>query len=329
MMVNSPARIGAVVIGRNEGERLSRCLKSVAGRVGAAVYVDSGSEDGSREVARSLGSDVVELDLSKPFTAARARNAGFRRLRQILPQCELVQFIDGDCELVAGFVDQAIAFLDAHRNVAAVCGRRRERFPERSIYNWLCDIEWDTPIGETKACGGDLLIRADALEAVGCYRADLIAGEEPELCVRLRAAGWHIWRLDAEMTLHDASMTRASQWWRRTQRCGYGFAQGAYLHGAPPECHWVWESRRAWLWGVWLPLACLGIGMAFHPWGWTAWLIYPLQVCRQIVRNRGPLRQRSLLALFQVLSRFPEGLGEIKFLHDRLLGRQRQLFEYK
>jgi hypothetical protein len=173
------------------------------------------------------------------------------------------------------------------------------------------------------------MMRANAVEAVGGYRDDLIAGEEPELCVRLRAAGWHIWRLDNEMALHDAAMTRFGQWWRRTLRGGYAFAQGAYLHGAPPERHWVRESRRAWLWGVWLPLACLAIGLAFGPWGWAVWLIYPLQILRQTMLGRGPVRDRLLLALFQLLARFPEGWGQIRFMFDRLLGRQARLIEYK
>ena len=112
-------------------------------------------------------------------------------------------------------------------------------------------------------------------------------------------------------------------------RAGYAFAQGAHLHGAPPERHWVWESRRAWLWGVWLPLACLACCAAAGPWGWAAWLVYPLQVLRQTVRNPGSLGERATLALFQVLARFPEGLGQIRFLRDRLLGRTARLIEYK
>ena len=124
-------------------------------------------------------------------------------------------------------------------------------------------------------------------------------------------------------------MTHFSQWWRRAVRSGYAFAQGAYLHGEPPERHWVWESRRAWLWGVWLPAACLVASLAWPPWGLAAWLIYPLQVLRQIARNRGPLADRATIALFQVLARFPEGWGQITFLRDRLLGRQPRLIEYK
>ena len=174
------------------------------------------------------------------------------------------------------------------------------------------------------------MTRTLALKAVGGYRDDMIAGEEPELCVRLRKAGWRIWRLDAEMTLHDAAMLRFGQWWARVLRSGYAFAYGSYLHGAPPERHWVWESRRAWIWGLWLPLGCLAAqDLRSRPGAWLAWLIYPLQMLRQVMRNTGPLRERVTLAFYQVLSRFPEAIGEMQFMRDRLLGRRSQLIEYK
>lgn len=321
-------KFGAIAIGRNEGERLTLCLTSLSSAT-ALVYVDSGSSDGSVQWAREHGADVIDLDMSLPFTAARARNAGFRRLRSLAPDLAYVQFVDGDCELVKGWPEQSLSFLRTHLDVAVVCGRRRERYPERSIYNWVCDQEWGRAAGEVRACGGDAMMRVDALEAVDGYRDDLVAGEDPELCVRLRGAGWRIWRLDSQMTLHDAAITRFGQWWRRTLRTGYAFAQGAYLHGAPPERHCVWESRRAWLWGIWLPLACLVAGLTFEPWGWTAWLIYPLQILRLTVRNPGTLGDRAMLAVFQVLARFPEAVGQVSFMRDRLFGRQARLIEYK
>jgi GT2 family glycosyltransferase len=320
---------GGVAIGRNEGERLKRCLRSLSKQAAAVVYVDSGSIDGSVQWARDSGVSVLGLDIALPFTAARARNTGFRRLREMAPDLSYVQFVDGDCELIGNWPEYAISFLEAHADIAAVAGRRRELYPERSVYNWLCDNDWNGPVGDVRACGGDVMMRVSAFESVGGFRDDLIAGEEPELCVRLRAAGWKIWRLDTDMTFHDAAMFRFGQWWRRALRGGYAFAQGAYLHGTPPECHRVWESRRAWLWGVWLPLGCLAIALVFEPWGWAAWLIYPLQVLRQTMRNRGSLSDRAVLALFQVLARFPEGWGQIKFLTDRLIGRQAPLIEYK
>ena len=272
---------------------------------------------------------LVELDLSVPFTAARARNAGFKRLRELAPALPYVQFIDGDCELIETWPSHALAFFDSHNSVGAACGRLRERHPERSIYNWLCDREWDGPTGEVRACGGNVMMRVSSLTAVKGFREDLIAGEEPELCVRLRAAGWRTWRLPFEMALHDAAILYLGQWWRRTVRNGYAFAQGANLHGATAEHHWVWESRRAWAWGVCLPIACLISGLVFGAWGWVTLLIYPLHILQKTARDVGPIRDRSLRALFFVLGHFAEGLGQIMFVRDRVFRRQAHLIEYK
>lgn len=324
------SKVGVVAIGRNEGERLRKCLDSVAGIAGRVVYVDSGSTDGSVEMARAMGVAVVELDMRVPFTAARARNAGFRRLRELLPDLAYVQFVDGDCELVAGWLERAATFLDAHRDVAVACGRRRERHPERSIYNMLCAIEWDAhPVGEAKSCGGDALMRIDALAAVSGYRPDLIAGEEPELCIRLRAAGWRVWFLNDELTLHDAAMTRFRQWWNRALRAGYAEAQGAELHGAPPEYHCVRELLRAWFWGLGIPAGVLGLFPSWGGWALVLLLLYPLQIVRLAMRGQRSPRDNWWLAVFLVLSTFPTMLGQLKFLKDRYLRRQAHLIEYK
>ena len=321
--------IGVVVIGRNEGERLRKCLESVQKIADWVVYVDSGSIDGSVAMALGMGLGVVELDLSAPFTAARARNEGFNKLLELAPGLAYVQFVDGDCEVVGGWLETAAAFLNGHNDVAIVCGRLRERYPERSIYNLLCDIEWDTPVGASRACGGIAMVRVGAFEDVWGYRADLIAGEEPELCVRLRAVGWKVWRLEAEMALHDAAMTRFGQWWKRALRGGYAFAEGAYLHGAPPERHWVRESRRAWVWGAMIPLATFAAVLGWGGWGFALLAIYPLQVVRLARRGGRSARENWWRALFLILGKFPEAIGQMKFLYRRLTGMKLGLIEYK
>ena len=183
-----PRRLGAVIIGRNEGARLVACLGSVNGQVARVVYVDSGSTDDSVANAQMAGVEVVALDMSVPFTAARARNAGLEALADACPGLDYVQFVDGDCVLQPDWCAIAAGFLDAHPDSAVACGRRRERYPEASVYNRLCDWEWDTPIGPTAACGGDALMRMRAIRDVGGFDPSLIAGEEPELCLRLRRA---------------------------------------------------------------------------------------------------------------------------------------------
>ncbi|HMC15502.1 MAG TPA: glycosyltransferase [Albitalea sp.] len=322
-------RPAVVAIGRNEGERLRRCIASVAGEASLVVYVDSGSTDGSLELARSSGASVVELDLALPFTAARARNEGLRRVCELAPDTAYVQFVDGDCEVIASWLPRAIDFLQSHPEAAAACGRRRERHPERSVYNMMCDLEWNTPIGPARACGGDVMMRVAALKEVGGYRDALIAGEEPELCVRLRAKGWQVWRLDAEMTLHDAALLRFGQWWKRTLRGGYAFAEGARLHGAPPERHWVRESRSAWLWGVAVPVVLCAVTWRFGPVALLAWAVYPLQVLRLSLRGPEPLKVRAVRATFLMLGKFAEAAGQLKYLLHRLAGVRGRIIEYK
>ena len=321
--------LGIVVIGRNEGERLRRCLASCVGAA-RCVYVDSNSTDGSVDVARALGAEVVALDVSRGFTAARARNEGFQRLLALAPEIEFVQFIDGDCELFADWMPRALAFLASRPDVVAVCGRRRERFPQASVFNQLCDIEWNTSPGEARACGGDVVMRAAALRAAGGYRDDLIAGEEPELCVRLRAAGGRIWRLDQDMTWHDAAMTTWTQWWRRNKRSGHAFAEGAFLHGAPPERHFVDETRRAVLWGAVLPLVVLLLAATVSPWLLLLLAVYPLQWARVGARLRHDGRPIAwTYAAFLLLGRFPEAQGVLKFRLARLVGQRSAIIEYK
>jgi GT2 family glycosyltransferase len=328
MIMERSSKFGIVLIGRNEGERLHRCVLSLPRDI-PAVYVDSGSTDQSVEWTRNRGIEVVELDTEPGFTAARARNAGFQRLKALVPRLRYVQFVDGDCELATAWPLHALAFLEAHTDVCAVFGRRRERFPERSVYNQLCDIEWDVPFGEAKTFGGDVMVRADALEAMGGYRSELIAGEEPELCVRLRAKGWILCRIDSEMTLHDAAITRFSQWWRRHVRSGYAFAEGAFLHGESPERHFVPEARRSLIWGLMLPIVCSVASILAWPWGLAAWLIYPLQMLRLFFRESRPLRERATLAVFRVIMRFPEAQGWLKFQLLRLMGQKAEVIDYK
>jgi glycosyltransferase involved in cell wall biosynthesis len=325
--------IGVVVIGRNEGKRLQECLQSIISQAAIIVYVDSGSTDGSVAMASTLGVHVIELDLSIPFTAARARNAGFEKLLKLAPDLKYVQFVDGDCLVSQTWLKVAANYLDANPQVVVVCGRRREKFPNISIYNRLCDIEWDTPIGETKACGGDSMMLTSAFKAAGGFNPTLIAGEEPELCLRLRTQGGLIMRLDAEMTEHDAQMTNIGQWWKRSLRAGHAYAQGAWIHGHHSERYWVKEARSIWLWGFILPLIAIA----------TSWFTYGLsfiillllytyltyKIYKYYYANGFKPKDARLYAICCVLSKFPQVQGQFKFHISRLLRRQPTLVEYK
>ena len=345
--------VGVVVIGRNEGERLKRCLRSLLAQgAGPIVYVDSGSSDDSVEFSRSLGVVVVILDTSIPFTMARGRNAGFAELGRRFPTLRWVQFVDGDCEVQAGWIAKAREALRSRTDVAAVCGRRRERHPESSIYNRLADMEWNAGVGEIDECGGDVLFKSPVFLEVGGFNPRMIAGEEPELCVRVRGAGYKILRIDAEMTLHDAAMTRFGQWWTRAVRGGHSYAEGMALHGAGETRHNVRHTLSALCYGLILPgvwsaaLACaafsfsiasfapLGIGLG--PASLVVSCVIPAAYARAFWgayrqrRRRGdPPRHALLYAVFCMLGKLPESIGILTYWKNRLRGRYSGLMEYK
>jgi glycosyltransferase involved in cell wall biosynthesis len=302
------------------------------------VYVDSGSTDASVKVARELGATVVELDMSMPFTAARARNSGFEKLMSVDASIEAVQFVDGDCEIVDGWLDRGVSELSAKPQAAVVCGRRRERFPDASRYNRLCDIEWNTPIGIVKACGGDALIRVSAFREIGGYDGSVIAGEEPEMCVRLRAAGWEIHRIAAQMTLHDAAMHHFAQWWKRSLRAGHAYAEGFAMHGAPPERHRAKEHWSILFWGLGIPVVVIVAQLVLsivHPkltWvGLLPLLLYPLLLVRIAMRRRRDLGMRDamLYGTFVVIGKFPQMIGVLKYWSGRWRGKRSAVIEYK
>lgn len=324
-------RLGIVVIGRNEGERLRACLASVCDGSRPVVYVDSNSTDGSPALARSFGAELVELDMTLPFSAGRARNAGFERLKRIAPNVEFVQFVDGDCEVVSTWLDAALRSFDGAPNVAVICGRRRERHPDRSIYNGLCDIEWDSDVGEAESCGGDAMFRAEAFAQVGGFDPGIVAGEEPELCIRLRAKGHRILRIAEEMTLHDAAIYRFAQWWKRSVRSGHAYAELAYLHGrtdgdvgARPTL-----SNLFWALGVPVGSAALlrfprGPAAALAAYGWLAGRIY----LAELRSGRTP-EQAFRFAVFTTAGKFAETVGAGRFLFGVLTGKRSRIIEYK
>jgi len=345
-------KIGVIAIGRNEGERLRQCLASLVGRGLPVVYVDSKSTDGSPDLARSMGAEVVALDMSIPFCAARARNEGFDRLMQICSDLTFVQFVDGDCEVAPGWLDRAKAELESRPEAGAVCGRRRERHPDASIYNRLADLEWDTPIGQAKSVGGDSLMRVAAFKEAGGFDATVAAGEEPELCQRMREKGWKIYRVDAEMTVHDSAMLHFGQWWKRSVRSGYGAMDVATRFRRGKQGLFVDQVRRARKWAVGWPAAVVGAwGLVMLIWALFGTLrnrrlaedlaalaaafvfaAAPLQIIRSAMQARpraGSWRVAFAAGALTLISKWANYLGQRRYLEDRAAGRNTRLIDYK
>jgi glycosyltransferase involved in cell wall biosynthesis len=320
-------KIGVVIIGRNEGERLVKCLASVNQQDNHIVYVDSNSSDNSVENAKNVGADVINLDMSKPFSAARARNTGWQFLLAHYPDIEFIQFIDGDCELQPDWLEHAFEFLSQNRSYAIVCGRRRERYPNATLYNQFCDDEWNTPVGDALACGGDALMRAQCLIEVDGYKDFFVAGEEPEMCYRLRQKSWQIYRFNAEMTLHDANITKFSQWWKRANRAGFAFALSAKEHGKASEKFGVRRALRSLIWsGL---LGCIVFLSIIEPVMLFTLLIYPLQIIKMFLKQKDKSLYGFKSCAFLMISKLPEALGVLELMIKTFKKQDYTIIEYK
>lgn len=337
--MSAPPRTGLVAIGRNEGERLKRCLRSVPPGV-PVVYVDSGSSDDSVAFAQGLGVAVEILSTTRAFTAARARNVGWNRLLRDHPGIEFVQFIDGDCEMNAHWLPSALEAIEVHPEVCALFGRLRERHPDASLYNALCDDEWNAPLGYVNACGGIALFRVEALRQAHGFNDAIIAGEEPDLCLRLRRSGWKVLRIDAEMALHDAAITKAQQWWKRLRRGGYAYAEHVVRHGRSADPAWRRNRNSILVWGLVLPLVIMTLGLsAVISWQVLPALLalgliglYLLQWVRLSLRKRRQgfgWRFSMFHGVWLVIGKFAQCLGIWQFYRKRHTTKGARLFDYK
>lgn len=327
--------MGIVVIGRNEGVRLRQCLTSVRDVAACpVVYVDSGSKDDSVKVAKACGVEVLELDSSRPFSAARARNEGLARLIALHPAIRFVQFVDGDCTLMAGWLEAASCALLADPGRAAVTGHLRELNAQATTYNRLCALEWSSPPGDLKdfgGLGGISMMRVDVLQRLGGFNPDVIAGEDSELGARMSLAGYKVTKIDQPMAVHDANIGTFWQWWKRAVRAGHAIGQRSHLNGNTELKDCIRERNSTWFWGIGVPLVVLVTliptsGLSALLLGGYAALFYRVFRFR---RRRGDSNQDALLyARYLLLSKFANALGLIRFHRNRLMQRYR-IIEYK
>lgn len=329
-----------ILIGRNEGDRLIRAIGSLPPGA-AAVYVDSGSTDGSAQAARVRGFHVLELDRSRPFSAARARNAGAAAAVIVAPEADLLQFMDGDCELNSDWLAAAQSALQAHPEVAVVCGHRRERNPGQSIYHRLMDLEWGKGVGKVESCGGDALFRRDDFERSGGFDEACSAGEEPELCARLRAAGREVLRINAEMTVHDSAMNSFPIWWQRQIRSGFGSVDSDRRQQIRSGTATFSRQRRSALfWGfVWPLMGCAGAGFIFLSHGFLCGVLPSLVIALGILQtiritlryyHRGlSFHDAWLAAALTLVSKLGQAIGIVQWYLNRMGRQASDPIEYK
>lgn len=327
--------LSVVIIGRDEGARLARCLASVAAMdpVGGPIeiiYVDSGSTDASVETAIDTGATVLHVTPERP-SAAVGRNAGWRAAR-----APFVLFLDGDTIVAPDFAAKSMPlFQDC--SIAIVWGHRRELNPAASIYTRVLDLDWIYPPGPSDFCGGDALVRRSVLEQVGGFDPRLIAGEEPEMCRRIRALGCVIMHIDRPMTQHDLAISRFSQYWRRATRAGYAYAEVSARFRNTESPLWLRESRRNLCHAGAMAALLIGGPLFSIVFRSPLPILFALAailllVLRTAIRARWKCASFPARILYGVHSHFqqlPILLGQLKFRRHRRSATGAGLIEYK
>ena len=180
-------------------------------------------------------------------------------------------------------------------------------------------------------------MRRSVLEEVGGYDEGLIAGEEPEMCRRMRARGYEILHIDHPMTGHDLAIRRWSQYWRRAVRTGYAYAAVSSRFAGTDSPFWEADARGNLIRGTFwtalfvlsLPAAVL-LGSVLPP--LLSCLLFLLLAARSAgkVAWKSPDRiTRFLYGIHSHLQQIPMLVGQIKYHLDRKARRSRKLIEYK
>jgi GT2 family glycosyltransferase len=333
-LTNNVSLVGIVVIGRNEGQRLLLSLQSMQSSQCPLIYVDSGSSDNSSEVAKSLADIVHALDPSRPFSAARARNEGFELLTKAFPNVQYVQFVDGDCIIAPNWFVAAQKAMQEDASRAVVVGHLEESYPDKSVYNRLCALEWKSPPGDMKnfgALGGISMVRKDVFMTLNGFKENVIAGEDSEFGVRLSLAGFKVTKIDHHMATHDANMTKFSQWWTRAVRAGHAIGQRAGLNGHTVARDCVQERKSTLVWGVFIPILALLLLIPSKGFSLLILFTYVL-LAYKVFRFRKNLGESAgdawIYAKFIVLGKFANGIGLVKY-YINSLKKQYAIIEYK
>lgn len=199
-------KLSVVVITRNQEWNIARLIQSVLDETRALdmdaeiVLVDSASTDGTISIATEFPIAAYCLSPNQRLTAAAGRFVG-----TLNTTGEYVQFLDGDMELIAGWLRSAINVLDTDPSIAAVGGR-------------IVDLPMDTPVEshgdepvpeaatspyDVGHAGGSAMYRRSVLDEVGTFNPFIYSDEEPELCIRIRyRGGYRVVRLDRPVVYH-------------------------------------------------------------------------------------------------------------------------------
>ncbi|MAW80282.1 MAG: hypothetical protein CMI63_08580 [Parvularcula sp.] len=320
------AAIGVVIIGADPRVSPEAAIRSVPEGC-SVVFAPLGPMNEAVAAARKAGAEIAEAGKG-PQTAGRAKNAGYRHLKKIMPGMRYVQFMDASSALDPDWFASAEKFMERRPEVAVIEGSTRRRNGDHVSFPTVAEQrKYQTPGEIVAVAAPGAFMRTEAFEAAGGFRGDLLSCEDDDLCIRQRRRGAHIWRLETDMMIREP---RKMGWWKRAVLRGFDNAYAMSLHGGPPERHGVGETVRAVIWGFFIPFAIIvAAGLAAAAAAMLApltpapvaaaavlalgALLYALKILASIIR-RGPFRIASWGEAFgAIFGRFAEAMGVFRF----------------
>lgn len=323
--------ISIVIIGINVEKYIGECITSVLeadypqGCL-EIIYVDGGSSDRSIEIAKGFhGVRIIELKDPHP-TPGKGRNAGIAAARH-----DIIQFLDADTILHPGWLRTACPYLNGA--VAAVAGRIQEKYPRKNIFHIIGNMEWGISSGKkghefsqgpAKTFGGIVLARKDAIDGTGGYDEGLVAGEDPDLSYRVRKNGWTVYRITAEMVMHDLNMNTFRHYCKRAFRSGHAYAEVGLRYRREKEKFFLSQLIRICI-GATLPAAMILLGILCRRTATGLFLATALS-CRPFRKIRhfiSPSQGISIAALYcghLSFAVYPQFFGVLRYLATCITG---------
>ncbi len=201
--------LSVIVVNYNTAAFLRRCLDSLSSQGDIAlkaIVVDNASEDNSQEMVRNEF-PWVEL-------VANRQNLGFSRANnQALRSCrsKYVHFLNPDTEVREGALVAMTRFMDSHPRVGLAGNRivNPDGSPQSSVEHRYPGQKYAR--GELKGLAGEIawvlgasmIARMRLIEDLGGFDERFsLYGEEQDLCLRIRKAGWAIGFIPEAVVVH-------------------------------------------------------------------------------------------------------------------------------
>lgn len=245
--------LSVVLITKNQAWNISRLIESVLRATSCVsskeiILVDSASTDETVTLASLHPLNIFRLEPGQRLSPAIGRYIGYKQ-----SSGEYVLFLDGDTELIPGWLPHALLLMCERPDVGGVTGgvinlptsaaAQRAAAPAQKTHA--------APPKEVLWCnyggGGVAMYRRSAMERAGTFNPNLNAEEEPELGLRIRHAGYRLLELDYPMAFHynDAPVAVSSVLSRRRRNFHVGTGQSARYH-LGTKLFWMWLKERWW-----------------------------------------------------------------------------------